>query len=164
VGPKPEVLNRSLFPTRSERDNFYLAYLQSGLVLDSVTGSTAVTESPLSTPARSRHSSSAQLSTPSKTPPLAQFTPMTQMETTVGPEDMELLEQQVMRWVPTSHALWAVWAIVQARDNIELHNRRLDGKHDEDSDDDTPIEFDYLKYASARIETFRDMCQSMGTF
>lgn len=80
---------------------------------------------------------------------------------------MDLLEEQVRRWMPASHGMYAVWALVQGRDNVERDNMRLDGKKangvDAEEEEDV-MDFDYLKYASARIRIFRDTCRAMGVF
>ena len=55
---------------------------------------------------------------------------------------MNTLEKQVRMWSPASHGIWAVWAIVQARDTLEV-------------DDGGEPEFDYLGYARCRLEEFR---------
>ena len=55
---------------------------------------------------------------------------------------MDTLEKQVQLWSPASHAMWAVWSVVQARDAIE-------------ADDGGEVEFDYLGYAQCRFEGFQ---------
>lgn len=179
LGPNPALLKPSRFPTRAERDNFYLAYLQSGLVLDNrssradpetPTGSSGqLVDSPSSTPALSRHNSQAQISRhgsltqmQSKTPPLAQFA---RRGSAVLPDAMDLLEEQVRRWMPASHGMWAIWALVQARDDVERINRRMEGKRqDGEEEEEDVMEFDYLLYASDRIRIFREACQELGVF
>lgn len=60
------------------------------------------------------------------------------------------LERQVSIWSPASHAMWAVWGLVQAREDLELAvQARATGAPPE------PPEFDYLAYALCRIEGFR---------
>lgn len=60
------------------------------------------------------------------------------------------LERQVSIWSPASHAMWAVWGLVQAREDLELAAQaRSTGAPPE------PPEFDYLAYALCRIEGFR---------
>jgi len=54
---------------------------------------------------------------------------------------MTILEYQVRMWSPASHAMWAVWGIVQAREGLE-------GK-------DGEPEFDYVGYARCRMNSFR---------
>ena len=56
-------------------------------------------------------------------------------------EQLRLLEFQVKAWSPASHAMWAIWGIVQAREELETG---------EDA------EFDYLRYAECRLNAFRD--------
>lgn len=52
-----------------------------------------------------------------------------------------LMDEQVRYWSPASHALWAVWGIVQAREDVETANAEP--------------EFDYLGYSLSRMEGFR---------
>lgn len=56
-------------------------------------------------------------------------------------EEMDVLESQVQMWSPASHAVWAIWGIIQARDALE--------------DDGGESEFDYLGYALCRLEGFQ---------
>lgn len=58
------------------------------------------------------------------------------------------LDRQVQVWSPASHACWAIWAIVQARDNLENNNQ-------------TP-EFDYIGYARCRMAGFRRELRQLG--
>lgn len=62
--------------------------------------------------------------------------------------DLAVLEEQVRAWSPASHAMWAVWAVVQAREFVE-------GK-------DGEPEFDYLGYAQCRLEGFRRELRALG--
>jgi choline kinase len=58
------------------------------------------------------------------------------------PTDAELdaLEGAVQAWSPASHAMWALWGIVQAREVVS---------------GDELGEFDYLGYAASRMSLFR---------
>jgi choline kinase len=58
------------------------------------------------------------------------------------------LDQQVRGWSPASHAMWAIWGIVQAREDIEGNN--------------TDPEFDYIGYACGRLAAFRNDIQNLG--
>ncbi|KAI0359098.1 kinase-like protein [Trametes cingulata] len=62
--------------------------------------------------------------------------------------EMQKLESQVRAWSPASHAMWAVWGVVQAREFVE-------GK-------DGEPEFDYLGYAQCRMEGFRREIRALG--
>lgn len=53
---------------------------------------------------------------------------------------MTVLDRQVQLWSPSSHAMYAVWGIVQAREALE---------------GDGDGEFDYIGYARCRMESFR---------
>jgi len=50
------------------------------------------------------------------------------------------LEGAVRAWSPSSHAMWAVWALVQAREDVQAHV--------------TQPEFDYVGYARGRMAAF----------
>ena len=58
--------------------------------------------------------------------------------------EMSLLDEQVKMWSPASHANWALWGIIQARENL------LSG-----SDGTEDSQFDYLGYAICRMIEFR---------
>ncbi|KIO02364.1 hypothetical protein M404DRAFT_147954 [Pisolithus tinctorius Marx 270] len=58
------------------------------------------------------------------------------------------LERQVHIWSPSSHAMWSVWGIVQAKDNLE----RGIGEG----------EFDYIGYAKCRMEAFIRDLEELG--
>jgi len=70
-------------------------------------------------------------------------TPDTDLEPTVSK-----LERQVQAWSPASHASWALWAIVQARDDLENNN--------------PSPEFDYVGYARCRMAGFRRELKQLG--
>jgi len=55
--------------------------------------------------------------------------------------ELQKLDSQVRTWSPASHGMWAIWALVQAREDIE-------GQAEE-------VEFDYVRYAECRMEGFR---------
>ena len=79
----------------------------------------------------------------------------------VQEEDIDLLEAQVRRWSPASHAMWAVWGVVQAREQVE--RMKAGGRLDEEEDGDVPAgEFDYLAYAKGRFESFRRELRALG--
>lgn len=61
---------------------------------------------------------------------------------------MQKLDHQVQCWSPASHAMWAIWGIVQAREDLE-------GGIDEP-------EFDYISYARCRIAGFRREIAKLG--
>jgi choline kinase len=68
----------------------------------------------------------------------------------VNESDIQRLERQVEMWTPASHALWAIWGLVQAREAVENH-------------DVTP-EFDYIAHALGRMDTFRRGIKQLGIF
>ncbi|TFY57166.1 hypothetical protein EVJ58_g7196 [Rhodofomes roseus] len=63
-------------------------------------------------------------------------------------EAMARLDRQVRVWSPASHAMWAVWGVVQAREMVESK--------------DGESEFDYLGYAACRMEGFRREVSALG--
>ncbi|KZT06340.1 kinase-like protein [Laetiporus sulphureus 93-53] len=62
--------------------------------------------------------------------------------------ELQNLDRQVRAWSPASHAMWALWGIVQAREYVE-------GK-------DGDPEFDYLGYARCRMQGFRRETRELG--
>ncbi|RXW16595.1 hypothetical protein EST38_g9258 [Candolleomyces aberdarensis] len=58
------------------------------------------------------------------------------------------LDYQVRVWSPASHAMWAIWGIVQARDDLE--------------NSIAEPEFDYVGYATGRMEAFRREILDLG--
>lgn len=85
------------------------------------------------------------------------------------------LEEEVQLWSPASHAMWATWALVQARDQVEARIAAWEkgeklrkegelptierGKSGEGEEGDA--EFDYLLYAKGRVESFRRALQTL---
>ncbi|KAJ2928743.1 hypothetical protein H1R20_g8217, partial [Candolleomyces eurysporus] len=61
---------------------------------------------------------------------------------------VDALDYQVRVWSPASHALVAIWAIVQARDDLE--------------NSIAEPEFDYVGYAAGRMEAFRREILDLG--
>jgi choline kinase len=55
--------------------------------------------------------------------------------------EIQKLDREVCVWSPASHAMWAIWGIVQAREDLE-------------GEVEVP-EFDYIGYAKCRLEAFR---------
>ncbi|KIK26585.1 hypothetical protein PISMIDRAFT_636707 [Pisolithus microcarpus 441] len=66
----------------------------------------------------------------------------------VSATNLAQLERQVRIWSPASHAMWAVWGIVQAKDNLE----RGTGE----------CEFDYISYAKCRMQAFSCELEELG--
>jgi len=61
---------------------------------------------------------------------------------------MDILDSQVRAWSPASHAVWALWGIVQAREELDTCENEL--------------EFDYIGYAQCRFESFRREIRALG--
>jgi len=58
------------------------------------------------------------------------------------------LDVQVRIWSPASHGMWAIWGLVQAREDIE--------------NDVAQPEFDYVGYALGRMALFRKAIHDLG--
>ena len=79
----------------------------------------------------------------------------------ISEEDIDLLEEQVKRWSPASHAMWAIWGVVQAREEVE--RAKSGGNLDGEEDEEVPAgEFEYLTYAKGRFEAFRREAKALG--
>jgi len=70
------------------------------------------------------------------------------LEEEIPREELDKLDRQVRAWSPASHAMWAVWGIVQAKEDME-------GKEGEP-------EFDYMGYARCRMKGFRREVCALG--
>ncbi|KAF9243866.1 choline kinase cytoplasm [Melanogaster broomeanus] len=66
----------------------------------------------------------------------------------VSEASLAKLEQQVRVWSPASHAMWAVWGIVQAKDNVEMGMGEA--------------EFDYIGYSKCRMQAFLRGIDELG--
>lgn len=62
--------------------------------------------------------------------------------------EVSQLERQVRIWSPSSHGMWTVWGIVQAQDSLERG--------------ELEPEFDYLAYATCRMEGFIRELSELG--
>lgn len=79
------------------------------------------------------------------------------------------LEEEVRVWEPSSHAMWATWGIVQARDQIlpkieewkEACEKRTKGEETERGEEGE-AEFDYLSYSLGRMNLFRKELKELG--
>jgi choline kinase len=59
---------------------------------------------------------------------------------------IQQLDKQVRVWSPASHAMWALWGIVQSREDLE----------------GAGPDFDYIGYAQSRLEGFRRQIKELG--
>jgi len=66
----------------------------------------------------------------------------------ISESKLQQLDRQVRIWGPASHAMWAVWGIVQAREDIEGGV--------------VEPEFDYMGYARSRLEGFSREVKALG--
>ena len=177
-GDNPALLDPSLYPTLDERRNFYLAYLEATVKLnwinrDSDTPIPPAVDTPvensgtpsdslahlLETRRRKRGMSSASIISIDSIRERSFSLSGRRVE--VSDEDISLLEEQVRRWSPASHAMWAVWGVVQAREQVE--RVKAGGRLDGEEDGDVPTgEFEYLTYAKGRLESFRRELRALG--
>ncbi|KAF9459434.1 choline kinase, cytoplasm [Collybia nuda] len=58
------------------------------------------------------------------------------------------LDEQVRFWSPSSHGMWAIWGLVQAREDVEAGTLEP--------------EFDYISYSRCRMAAFRQEIRSLG--
>lgn len=180
-GETPAFLDPSLYPTLNERRNFYRAYLEATIKLNWInrerdTPTPPAADTPggggddAGTPAdplaclfetrrRKRGMSSASIISIDSIHERS-FS-LSGRRVDASEEDIVLLEEQVRRWSPASHAMWAVWGVVQAREEVE--RARAGGRLDGEEDGDVPAgEFDYLSYAKGRFESFRRELRALG--
>lgn len=116
-GPTPHVLNPSRYPTHAQRRTFLAAYLEHR--------ATAVKPH-------------ARASVEEHAPVFSDLSPA------VRERKLVALEKAVSAWSPASHAMWALWGLVQAREAV-LENV-------------AQPEFDYVGYARCRMAAFyRDL-------
>ncbi|KAG9074245.1 hypothetical protein FRC06_010815 [Ceratobasidium sp. 370] len=145
------VLTRSRYPTRGERWNFYRGYLGSPTL------GGPLTASPAPTPQSSFNANSsafAKSSASSQSGVNGTHTPKLSsgsVGTSVGPieaeEFMDTLDAQVYAWSPASHAMWTIWGIVQASDDVTTGSIS---------------DFDYLGYAIGRFEQLKEELAERG--
>jgi hypothetical protein len=76
---------------------------------------------------------------------------------------------QVTVWRPGSHALWAVWAVVQARDDILSRIERWSASAQGGAAGnpllqakDDAVDFAYLEYGEERLRMFRHDLKILG--
>ncbi|KAG0151639.1 hypothetical protein CROQUDRAFT_667891 [Cronartium quercuum f. sp. fusiforme G11] len=69
-------------------------------------------------------------------------------------EHVNRLEKEVSRWSPASHAMWALWGLVQAQDDIKDRLAHWNGE--------VEVEFDYLSYSIERVMLFRALVKDLG--
>jgi choline kinase len=81
------------------------------------------------------------------------FPPGSPPSSSLGPKEkeerdkaMSELDKEVSYWSPASHAVWALWGLIQARDDVSNWDGIEEG---------IGGEFDYLGYAVGRMEGFR---------
>lgn len=136
-GPTPHILEPSRYPSQKERANFYEAYVSH-------------TFPPLTTV--EADSSPGPISSAEAEPSSQKLVGETDVE-----NEVRRLEAQVRVWSPATHAMWAIWGIVQAREDLEQAARaRTEGGRPDDP------EFDYLGYARCRFESFRREIRALG--
>lgn len=141
----PHILLPDRYPSRGARRNFYAAYLSPLLArtLEDITiSASSASDSNLDL---------TELSSGPTGPTIYKHARTNSSNASLirpGIEDeMELLDSHVRAWSPASHAMWTIWGIVQARDDV------LAG---------AVGEFDYLAYARCRAEGFRREIKALG--
>lgn len=135
-GSTPHILDPERYPSKHERQNFYKAYLTHAM--PALVSSSVVTDEPAQGEVRGRFASSGE----------------TALDLAM---ECEKLEAQVRAWSPASHAMWAIWGLVQAREDLELAAQA----QSKGNQPDCP-EFDYLGYARCRAERFRAETVALG--
>ncbi|KAJ8514930.1 hypothetical protein ONZ45_g7579 [Pleurotus djamor] len=63
-------------------------------------------------------------------------------------KEVSRLDHQVRAWSPSTHGMWALWGIVQAKEDVE--------------NDVKQPEFNYLAYAMCRMASFRKELKELG--
>ena len=127
---KAHILDPSLYPNERDRANFYRSYLEHACP-------------PLTT-----------ASVPPATTNGGAHAPHSSLDMTA---EAKRLEAQVKVWSPSSHAMWAVWGLVQAREDLELA-----AKAEADGTQPDRPEFDYLGYTLSRVTGFRREIRALG--
>ena len=130
---KPHVLNSALYPNERDRANFYKSYLNHGCP-------------PFTTPSLPAAGVAAGME---------EFDACS--STLDVASEAKRLEAQVKVWSPASHAMWAVWGLVQAREDLELA-----AKAEKDGTQAEHVEFDYLGYTLSRVAGFRRELKALG--
>ena len=72
--------------------------------------------------------------------PSGRMTPYDGLTESEQLDELATLQRQVRLWSPASHAMWTIWGLVQARDDVERGTINP--------------EFDYIGYARCRMERF----------
>ncbi|KAG9014840.1 hypothetical protein FRB94_008998 [Tulasnella sp. JGI-2019a] len=122
----PWLLNTTIYPTLEQRQHFYHVYL-----------------SPLPTGPSSSPNPPSQTSLSS-----ANYIPTLQNRR--AQEELDQMERQVKAWSPSSHVMWALWGLVQAKGNVMGDGLGEVG------------EFDHLGYTVGRAEGFRREIAELG--
>jgi choline kinase len=151
----PHILNSEQYPSLLERQNFYAAYL-SPAIASCLDGRSIASELdgvgiPTPTPNSNSNSSSSFYLHPTSstsTSSISSISSTTFLHPGIDTE-MELLEKQVQAWSPTSNALWSVWGIVQAKDDVLAGSVGAG-------------EFDYIAYALGKVRMFREDLKRLG--
>lgn len=146
------VLTRSRYPTREERWNFYCGYLGAPVLGGPLAASPAPSRqaSFQKNPSLSSVDASIPTSNGASTPKLSVGS-IASVPISIGQpeieEVMDLLDAQVFAWSPASHAMWTIWGIVQATDDVT---------------NGAVGDFDYLAYAIGRFEGFKQELAQRG--
>lgn len=161
------------YPTYSERKRFYQAYL--GINYDQNQTDSKMKEETDGNTTIQRFKdceiSDFNLDEPTLDPATAKNT-----TSTPGPkgalgkvhkeEDERVLslEQDVNLWSPASHAMWALWGLVQARDDLKIQLDRwlVEANPVASNHSIEEFEFDYFSYSAERIILFRSLLAKLN--
>ena len=71
-----------------------------------------------------------------------------ELSPTARERELAELEKSVRAWSPSSHAMWAMWGLVQAREDVQARTSQP--------------EFDYVSYARCRMAAFYRELAALG--
>ncbi|WFD45027.1 choline kinase [Malassezia psittaci] len=162
------------YPTESERRRWLRAYVEHGLALTS-RSSIEKLASPETT-GISEISLPPAITTPTSTNAPNSPTPQEKQQLLIEKE-IDRLEQEITVWTPATNAVWGLWGIVIARDDIlalierekAFVHRMPDGSYEYQPD--IPVQhtlpqpsaenFDNLRFSLGRMEIFRKELQAL---
>ncbi|KAH8928483.1 hypothetical protein BT69DRAFT_525268 [Atractiella rhizophila] len=72
------------------------------------------------------------------------------------------LEEEVKVWGPSSHAMWAVWGIIQSMSDVEARIEKWNASPNFSTDEEVSVEFNYLSYSLCRLGLFRKALVELG--
>ncbi|RPB23193.1 kinase-like protein [Terfezia boudieri ATCC MYA-4762] len=178
----PHQMQQSRFPTIQEQRNFLRAYIGHSIpythhqFLVHGTNSSAIENTPntptytlaqFSLDARTQPSTPRQFVLDARTPAgssASSYKEEEQFQQDALVNEVEWLMEEARAWRPASHAMWAVWGVVQAKIPME-EGKEGEGHIDERGArtvQDGEEEFNYLGYAQERALMFWGDMVSLG--